>query len=112
MGAITALLAIMVKHQHVTVRHLACSIFVKSMLEGEEIQLFAYKAGALNLAIQFDRENIVMKHDILRSLSFFICNENFVAKREFLFFHDGAATLGRWIKDDMEFVNADKKSKI
>ena len=53
-----------------------------------------------------------MKVDILDSLRAFIKDGNFTAMREFLFFHDGAATLGRWIKDDMEFVNADKKKKI
>jgi len=53
-----------------------------------------------------------MKTDILGSLLSFIKAENFNAKREFLFFHDGAATLAAWIKADMEFVNADKKKKI
>jgi len=40
--------------------------------EKTEIDQFAFKAGALNLAIQFDKENVSMKSDILQCLHSFI----------------------------------------
>lgn len=76
-------------------------------------QQFAHKAGALNLARQYDKEKLSMKLNISYCLTQSIKVENFQAKREFLFLCDGAATISQWIRSDqLEYMSPDKKSNL
>lgn len=96
-----ALIAVSIKHSSDEIRSLAARLFASMSSNEKKIQAFANRMGALNLAIQFNKEsNPKMKEIILGALLAYIKAENFDAKRKFLFFYEGIETLSNWVIED------------
>ena len=57
MGGMTAILELMCLHESDEVRKAIGRIFTSITNNNKKIQAFAFKTGAVNLAVQLDREN-------------------------------------------------------
>ena len=84
-GGMHELMALIFSHPNESVRKLACSIFASVTQNNGEVQEFATKSGAMNLVVQFEREQaIANKEAVLSCLRTFVGGTNFNGKRLFV----------------------------
>jgi len=85
MGGMTELLAIIFSHDSDSVRKVACRVFSSVATRNKDVQSFALKAGAINLASQLEREKTPQMRDaIIGCLSAFLNSANFEGKRQYI----------------------------
>ena len=76
------MLELMIYRENDVIRQAACRVFVSIVSNNKKIQEFAKKAGAVNLAVQMEREKTIpMRESILGCLSALLKAENFAGKR-------------------------------
>jgi len=85
MGGMSEVLAIIFSHNNDAVRRTACRVFSSVTTRNTDVQNFAAKSGAINLANQLDRETTPqMREAVLGCLSSFLNAANFAGKRQYI----------------------------
>jgi len=105
MGGMTEVLAIMFSHDDDSVRKAACRVFSSVTTRNPDVQSFALKSGAINLASQLERETTPqLREAVLGCLSSFLNASNFAGKRQYITDFNGLEQLSRWtcVKGDEE----------
>lgn len=97
MGGMISLLELIMVHKNDKVRHASCRTLVSITSNNNETQNFANKAGAVNLAVQLEREKKpFMREAIIGCVSSHLKAANFAGKIEYITELDGLAQLSRW----------------
>lgn len=105
MGGMTELLAIIFSHEHEPIRRGACRVVSSATTRNPDVQSFALKSGAINLASQLDRATTPqLREAVLGCLSSFLNASNFAGKKQYLTDFNGLEQLSKWtcVKGDEE----------
>jgi len=85
MGGMTEVLCLVFSHENDAVRKAACRVFSSVVSNNPDVQDFAAKSGAMNLAGQLERETTPqMREAVLGCLSAFLKAANFPGKRAYI----------------------------
>ena len=85
MGGMTEVLCLIFSHENDQVRKAACRVFSSVVSNNPDVQDFAAKSGAINLAGQLEREATPqMREAVLGCLSAFLKAANFPGKRAYI----------------------------
>jgi hypothetical protein len=105
MGGMTEVLALVFSHDNDAVRKGACRVVSAVTTRNPDVQSFALKSGAINLASQLEREKTPqLREAVLGCLSSFLNASNFAGKRKYITDFNGLEQLSRWtcVKGDEE----------
>jgi len=98
MGGMSEILAIIFSHDNEAVRRVACRVFSSVTTRNPDVQTFAAKSGAINIASQLEREKTpAMRDALIGCLSSFINASNFAGKRQYIQDFKGLEQLSSWI---------------
>jgi len=98
MGGMTEVLAIIFSHDDDSVRKGACRVFSSVTTRNPDVQSFALKSGAINLASQLEREKTPqLREAVIGCLSSFLNASNFAGKRQYITDFNGLEQLSKWI---------------
>lgn len=101
MGGMSEVMCLIFSHEDDRVKKTACSVFTSVVTNNLEVQNFASKSGAINLAGQLEREKTPQMRDaILGCLSMFLKAANFDGKRKYIFECNGLQQLSIWLRLD------------
>ena len=107
------LLETIVSNDSEEVRIAACRLFASITGNNKKVQWFASLAGAVNLSVQFERENTAKaKEVVLGSLLAFLKAENFAGKVQFIEDFEGLRLLVKWILDCDVVPDKDKPEEF
>jgi len=98
MGGMTEVLAIIVSHEDDSVRKGACRVFSSVTTRNPDVQGFAMKSGAINLASQLEREKTPqLREAVIGCLSSLVNAANFAGKRQYITDFNGLQQLSKWV---------------
>merc|ERR1712018_225654 len=99
MGGMTEILCLIFSHESDAVRKAACRVFGSVVSNNPDVQDFAAKSGAINLAGQLEREATPqMREAVLGCLSACLKAANFPGKRAYISQCGGLEQLSQWIR--------------
>merc|ERR1712226_859111 len=94
----TELLAIIFSHDNDAIRKGACRVVSAVTARNPDVQSFAMKSGAINLASQLEREKTPqLREAIIGSLSSLLNAAIFPGKRHYITDFNGLQQLSKWV---------------
>lgn len=98
MGGMSAILELMVLHESQDVRKVSARTFNTMASNNIDVQTFAMRAGAVNLAAQVEREATPAMRELLwGTITQFIKGENFEGKKAYIMQGKGLEQVSRWL---------------